>query len=205
VAPLNLRRRFIELIEREAAHAAAGRPARIIGKMNALVDTDVIDALYRASQAGVEIDLVVRGICCLRPGMPGISERIRVISIVGRFLEHSRLWQFQNGGDEEFYIGSCDWMPRNFDRRVEAAAPVESPALHERLRSLLATYLDDNRQAWELHPDGQWVQRMPDGPARSSHDLLQRNSWGVTRDGQIAIVPSTPTSPPDRRIAAAGD
>jgi polyphosphate kinase len=204
VAPLNLRARFIELIEREAAHAAAGRPARIIGKMNALVDTDVIDALYRASQAGVEIDLIVRGICCLRPGMRGISERIRVISIVGRFLEHSRLWQFKNGGDEEFYIGSCDWMPRNFDRRVEAAAPVESPALHERLRSLLATYLDDNRQAWELRPDGQWVQRVPEGAVRSSHELLQRNSWGMTRE-PIAIVPASQPVPADRRIAAAGD
>jgi polyphosphate kinase len=136
--------------------------------------------------------------------MPGISERIRVISIVGRFLEHSRLWQFKNGGDEEFYIGSCDWMPRNFDRRVEAAAPVESPALHERLRSLLATYLDDNRQAWELRPDGQWVQRVPEGAVRSSHELLQRNSWGMTRE-PIAIVPAAQPVPPDRRIAAAGD
>jgi len=204
IAPLNLRARFIELIEREAAHAAAGRPARIIGKMNALVDKDVIDALYRASQAGVTIDLIVRGICCLRPGIPGVSDHIRVISIVGRFLEHSRLWQFQNGGDEEFYLGSCDWMPRNFDRRVEAAAPVESPALHERLRSLLATYLDDNRQAWELRPEGQWVQRVPEGATRSSHEILQRNSWGTVRETPIAIAPGAAT-PTSRRIAAAGD
>jgi polyphosphate kinase len=204
IAPLNLRARFIELIEREAAHAAAGRPARIIGKMNALVDKDVMDALYRASQAGVTIDLIVRGICCLRPGIPGVSDHIRVISIVGRFLEHSRLWQFQNGGDEEFYLGSCDWMPRNFDRRVEAAAPVESPALHERLRSLLATYLDDNRQAWELRPEGQWVQRVPEGASRSSHEILQRNSWGMMRETPIAIVPGTPSTA-SRRIAAAGD
>jgi polyphosphate kinase len=203
VAPLNLRARFIELIEREAAHAEAGRPARIIGKMNALVDTEIIDALYRASQAGVEIDLIVRGICCLRPGIPGVSDRIRVISIIGRFLEHSRLWKFTNGGDEEFYIGSCDWMQRNFDRRVEAAAPVESPALHERLRSLLATYLEDNRQAWELRPEGQWVQRMPDGAARSSHEVLQRNSWGVTRDAP-GVGPGV-SAPSERRIAAAGD
>jgi polyphosphate kinase len=202
VAPLNLRARFIELIEREAAHANAGRPARIIGKMNALVDGEVIDALYRASQAGVAIDLIVRGICCLRPGIAGISEHIRVISIVGRFLEHSRLWHFQNGGEEEFYLGSCDWMPRNFDRRVEAAAPVESPALHERLRSLLATYLDDNQQAWELRPEGQWVQRVPDGPPRPSHDLLQRNSWGMTREVPVTAPGSTPAS---SRIAAAGD
>jgi polyphosphate kinase len=205
VAPLNLRARFIELIDREAAHAAAGRPARIIGKMNALVDMDVIDALYRASQAGVEIDLIVRGICCLRPGIPDVSDRIRVISIIGRFLEHSRLWQFTNGGDEEFYLGSCDWMPRNFDRRVEAAAPVESPALHERLRTLLATYLEDNRQAWELRPDGQWVQRMPTGTVRSSHEILQRNSWGTTREAPAVSAPSGQSVPPSRRIAAAGD
>src|SRR5690242_2528841 len=121
VAPVNLRGRFIELIRREADHAAAGRPARIVGKMNALVDAEVIDELYRASQAGVEIDLIVRGICCLRPNLPGVSDRIRVVSIVGRFLEHSRLWYFANGGsgNEEFYVGSADWMPRNFDRRVE--------------------------------------------------------------------------------------
>jgi polyphosphate kinase len=172
--------------------------------MNALVDTDVIDALYKASRAGVSIDLIVRGICCLRPGLPGISDHIRVISIVGRFLEHSRLWHFENGGDEEFYLGSCDWMPRNFDRRVEAAAPVESPALHERLRSLLATYLDDNRQAWELRPEGQWVQRVPEGAPRSSHDILQRNSWGMVREAPVAIAPGA-AAPPSRRIAAAGD
>ena len=181
VAPVNMRGRFIELIRREAQHAAEGRPARIIGKMNALVDAEVIDELYLASQAGVEIDLIVRGICCLRPGIPGVSDRIRVISIIGRFLEHSRLWHFSNGGAEEFYLGSSDWMPRNFDRRVEAVAPVESPALHERLRALFATYLEDNRQAWELGPDGEWTQREPDGVARASHERLLRNSWGGAR------------------------
>ncbi|MEO7083628.1 MAG: polyphosphate kinase 1 [Gemmatimonadaceae bacterium] len=179
IAPVNLRNRVIELIEREAQHAATGLPARIVAKMNALVDAPVIDALYRASQAGVEIDLIVRGICCLRPGIEGVSDRIRVTSIVGRFLEHSRLWHFANGGNEEFYLGSADWMPRNFDRRVEAVAPVESPAQHERLRSLLSTYLDDNRQAWRLGADGVWWQREPDGPARASHERLMRNSWGV--------------------------
>ena len=110
--------------------------------------------------------MIVRGICCLRPGLAGVSERIRVISIVGRFLEHSRLWSFSNGGEEEFYLGSADWMPRNFDRRVEAVAPVEAPALHVRLRALLNTYLDDNRQAWTLGADGVWSQREPDGAAR---------------------------------------
>jgi polyphosphate kinase len=182
VAPVNLRDRVIELIEREAAHAAAGRPARIVCKMNALVDVEVIDALYRASQAGVDIDLIVRGICCLRPGLPGISERINVISIVGRFLEHSRLWNFANGGDEEFYIGSADWMPRNFDRRVEAVAPVESSALHDRLRALLAVYLEDDRQAWKLGSDGVWERRVATGTPRASHEVLQRNSWGLGRD-----------------------
>ena len=186
VAPVNLRARFIELIRREAEHAAAGRPARVVGKMNALVDQEIIDELYRASQAGVEIDLIVRGICCLRPGLAGVSDRIRVISIVGRFLEHSRLWHFANGGAEEFYLGSADWMPRNFDRRVEAVAPVEDPALHERLRALLATYLEDNRQAWELGPDGVWTQREPEGRTRASHERLLRNSWGGVRKSLAA-------------------
>jgi polyphosphate kinase len=182
VAPVNMRGRFLELIEREAAHARGGRPARIIGKMNALVDAEVIDALYRASQAGVTVDLIVRGICCLRPGLPGISDNVRVISIIGRFLEHSRLLYFANGGEEEFYVGSADWMPRNFDRRVEAIAPVDDPLLHARLRSLLEIYLEDNRLAWDLAADGVWTQRQPDGPVRASHDRLLRNSWGMTRD-----------------------
>ena len=188
VAPTNLRTRFIELIEREAAHAAAGRPARIIGKMNALVDPEVIDALYRASQAGVDIDLIVRGICCLRPGIPGTSDRIRVVSIIGRFLEHSRVWQFANGGTDEFYIGSSDWMQRNFDRRVEAVAPVEEPALHLRLRSLLGTYLEDNRQAWDLDAGGVWTQRQPDGPVRASHERLLKNSWAAGGSLDLAVV-----------------
>ncbi|HEV7991883.1 MAG TPA: polyphosphate kinase 1 [Gemmatimonadaceae bacterium] len=178
VAPANMRERFIELIERESQHARAGRQARIVGKMNALVDPDVIDALYRASQAGVEIDLIVRGICCLRPGMPQLSERIRVTSIIGRFLEHSRVWHFHNGGEDEYYIGSADWMPRNFIRRVEAVAPVEAPTLQARLRSLLETCLEDNRQAWELRGDGEWVQRKPHGEVRSTHVRLLADSWG---------------------------
>ncbi len=182
VAPVNMRARFLELIAREADHAAAGRPARIVGKMNALVDEETIDALYRASQAGVEIDLIVRGICCLRPGLPGVSENIRVISIVGRFLEHSRLWQFTNGGEEEFYLGSADWMPRNFDRRVEAVAPIETPALHERVRMLLRTYLNDDRMAWDLAADGTWSQRNPVSTARPSHEVLIKQPWGVPRD-----------------------
>jgi polyphosphate kinase len=178
VAPANMRERFIELIQREGMHAQAGRGGRIIAKMNALVDTETIDALYAASEAGVEIDLIVRGICCLRPGLPGVSSRIRVTSVVGRFLEHSRIWQFGNGGDDEFYIGSADWMPRNFLRRVEAVAPVEVPRLRERLRQLLQAYLEDNRQAWELDADGRYQQRTPDGEERASQSRLLLESWG---------------------------
>jgi polyphosphate kinase len=158
--------------------------------MNSLVDPEAIQALYRAAKAGVEIDLVVRGICCLRPGVEGLSDRIRVISIVGRFLEHSRLWWFGNGGADEYYLGSADWMPRNFDRRVEAVAPVEDRALHVRLRALLTTCLEDNRQAWDLHPDGSWTQRRPDGvPERATHRRLLKESWGLGREsGPQAVV-----------------
>ena len=183
VAPANMRERFIELIQRESAHAQAGRGGRIIAKMNALVDAETIDALYAASEAGVEIDLIVRGICCLRPGLPGVSSRIRVTSVVGRFLEHSRVWQFGNGGEDELYIGSADWMPRNFLRRVEAVAPVEVPRLRERLRRLLQTYLEDNRQAWELDADGRYHQRLPSGDVLASQARLLADSWGE-HDGQ---------------------
>ena len=180
VAPANMRSRFLELIAREAELARAGQGGRIVAKMNALVDPEIIDALYRASQAGVAIDLIVRGICCLRPGVPGVSETIRVTSIVGRFLEHSRIWYFANGGADEYYVGSADWMPRNLDRRVEAVAPVEDPALHVRLRALLDTCLADNRQAWELGADGTYTQRDPGGgAARSTHVTLLRDPWGI--------------------------
>jgi polyphosphate kinase len=168
--------------------------------MNALVDAETIDALYRASQAGVKIDLIVRGICCLRPGLPGVSDNIRVVSIVGRFLEHSRLWQFTNGGDEEFYLGSADWMPRNFDRRVEAVAPIEMPALHERVRMLLQTYLDDERMAWDLAADGTWTQRNPSSTARPSHELLIRQPWGVPKEPAV----SSREAPVERSSEKAG-
>jgi polyphosphate kinase len=176
VAPTSMRERFIELIDREASHAREGRPARIIAKMNALVDSRTIDALYRASEAGVEIDLIVRGICCLRPGLPGLSERIRVVSVVGRFLEHSRAWYFANGGSgaDEYFIGSPDWMTRNFDRRVEAVTPIDDTTLHQRLAAIFRTCLADNRQAWDLAGDGTWRQRTPepDEPVRATHVLL---------------------------------
>ncbi len=180
VAPVNMRARVLELIAREAEHARAGRPSRIIAKMNALVDAETIRSLYEASQAGVEIDLIVRGICCLHPGLAGVSERIRVVSIIGRFLEHSRIWHFANAGAGEYYLGSADWMPRNLDRRVEAVTPVEDPALHARLARLLATELADNRQAWELGADGRWRQRTAGGaPEVASHAEFMRDSWGT--------------------------
>ncbi len=179
VAPTTMRTRVIELIDRETSHARSGNGGRITAKMNAIVDPDTIEALYRASRAGVEIDLIVRGICCLRPGVDGVSDRIRVSSIIGRFLEHSRLWRFANGGSPEYYIGSADWMPRNFDRRVEAAVPVEDATLHPRLDALLETCLTDNRGAWDLRADGTYHQRTPGtDPERSAQVIWQRDSWG---------------------------
>mgnify|MGYP001791776710 CR=1 FL=1 len=177
--PGYMRERFLALIARETEHARAGRPARLIAKMNALADPDAILALYEAGRAGVSIDLIVRGICCLRPGIEGISDNIRVTSIVGRFLEHSRLWYFLNDGEEEYYLGSADWMPRNFERRVEAVTPVEDRSLHEPLRILLATYLRDNRNAWVLQPDGCYEQRQLDGePERSAQQIAVASTWG---------------------------
>jgi polyphosphate kinase len=199
VSPGSMRSRFLDLIEREAEAAREGRPARIIAKMNALVDAALIEALYVASQAGVQIDLIVRGICCLRPGVPGVSEGIRVISIIGRFLEHSRVYYFANGGEGEVYFGSPDWMPRNFDRRVEAATPVEDPVLRRRLLSLLEVCVADNRQAWELSADGSYSQRNPNGgPEIATHTLLIGDPWGeasVASLGLAAAVPAQSGSP----------
>ena len=155
VAPANLRGQMIRLIKREAAHARAGRPAHIIVKINRLADVEIIRALYEASQAGVRIDLIVRGVCMLRPGVAGLSENITVRSIVGRFLEHSRIYYFANGGEEDVYIGSSDWMPRNFDRRVEVITPIADPRLKRYLKDeVLDIYLKDNVKARLLKPDG---------------------------------------------------
>jgi polyphosphate kinase len=155
VAPFQLHARMLELIQREAAHARRGLPARIIAKMNSLVDPEIIAALYAASQAGVTIDLIVRGICCLRPGLPGLSDRITVRSIVGRFLEHSRVFYFENGCQPEVFVGSADWMPRNFFRRIELVFPIEDGVLRERIkRELLDVQLADNVKARWLRPDG---------------------------------------------------
>jgi polyphosphate kinase len=133
----------------------------MILKMNGLVDREVIQLLYRASQAGVDVDLLVRSMCCLRPGVPGVSDRIRVRSIVGRFLEHSRVWYFRNGGNEDVYIGSADLMPRNLDRRIEIMAPLKNAELRRRMFDILQTYLADNVKARELRPDGRYVRVRP--------------------------------------------
>ena len=158
VAPLDLAEKIIALIDREAEHARQGRPARMVAKMNALLDKNVVQALYRASQAGVEIDLIVRGICSLRPGVRGVSDHIRVRSIVGRFLEHSRIYYFLNAGEEEIYVGSADWMPRNLYERVEVLVPLRDEFLRERVHhEILDTYLADNRKARVLLPDSTYI------------------------------------------------
>jgi polyphosphate kinase len=160
VAPTGLRSGFEELIDRETEHARAGRPSGIVAKLNAISDAGIVQALYRASRAGVPIDLVVRGMCVLRPGIPGVSETIRVSSIVGRFLEHSRIFAFVNGGDREVYIGSADWMGRNLDRRVETVVPVFDPSLGETIvNDILDVYLADNVKSRILRSDGSYERR----------------------------------------------
>jgi len=149
-----LREKLTDLIERETGHAKAGRPARIVAKLNRLADAKIIESLYEASQAGVSIDLIVRGICMLRPGVAGLSENIRVRSVVGRFLEHSRIIYFANDDNEELYIGSADWMLRNLDHRVEVVCPVAEPELRDYLKGVLDVYLRDNVNARELSADG---------------------------------------------------
>jgi polyphosphate kinase len=177
VAPINMRRRFLELIRREVEHQEAGRGGHIIAKMNSLEDQEIIEALYEASAAGVEIDLMVRGICRLRPGLAGRSETVRVISIVGRFLEHARIFYFANAGRPEYFFGSADWMSRNLDYRVEAITPVEEPRLQEELKAILDVQLADNVKAWDMRADGSYIQRTPvDGeePRNSQELLMQR-------------------------------
>ncbi|MCL4835308.1 MAG: polyphosphate kinase 1 [Caldilineaceae bacterium] len=156
VAPVTMRQRFLEMIETEIANALAGRPARIVAKMNALDDAPIVAKLYEASQAGVPIQLIVRGNCRLRPGLPGISENIQVTSVIGRFLEHHRIFYFENGGDPLYFMGSADWMTRNLSDRVEAIVPIEEPALQQQLQSVLDICLQDRRQGWEMLPDGRY-------------------------------------------------
>jgi len=178
VAPVNMRRRFLQLIRREIKYQNESKKGRIIAKMNSLEDTEMIAALYEASKAGVQIDLIVRGICCLRPGLPGVSENIRVISIIGRFLEHSRIYYFHNNGKPEYYIGSADWMRRNLDFRVEACTPIEDEVSQKEIKEILDIMLSDNRNAWTLHEDKTYTQRQPaEGEEeRSCHKILMKRS-----------------------------
>jgi polyphosphate kinase len=165
VAPVTMRQRFLEMVEREVEHHGAGRPARIIAKMNQLEDRELCEAIVRASRAGVAIDLIVRGFSVLAPGVAGATENVRITSVIGRFLEHSRIYYFQNGSQDpvggEFYIGSADWMRRNLSERVEAITPVEAAPLRARLWEVLDVMLHDHRQAWDMRPDGTYVQRRP--------------------------------------------
>ena len=180
VAPLTMADRLVALIEREGTHAKAGKPAYIIAKMNGLLDRRTVEALYAASEAGVEIDLIVRGMCSLRPGVKGLSERIRVRSIVGRFLEHSRMFCFANGGREEVYCGSADWMPRNLVERCEVMFPVTQADLHKRLGDeILGAYLADNTKARLLQPDGEYVRAPQVGEPFSAQDYLMRMAEGA--------------------------
>src|SRR6185369_6166352 len=162
VSPVNIAEHSLDLIARESDHSRLGRPARIIAKMNALLDKNIITALYRASQAGVEIDLLVRGMCALRPGVRGVSDHIQVRSIVGRFLEHSRIFYFANGGQEEIYLSSADWMPRNLYERVEVVFPVEDEKIKQRIKNeIIQTQLNDNLGARLLNPDGSYERMRP--------------------------------------------
>jgi len=173
VAPVTLRKGMETLIRREIEHSREGRQGHIRAKMNALVDPDIINLLYEASQAGVKIELIIRGMCSLYPSRPGISETISVMSIIGQFLEHSRIFWFANGGAPEAYIGSADWMSRNLDRRVEAVTPVEAPELRLKLEQLLELYLRDNRGAWDMQSDGSFVQRRPDKGEKERNSQVQ--------------------------------
>ncbi len=187
-APFTLKKGMLDLIAQEAQHAQEGRPAHIIAKVNSLTDAKIIKALYRASQAGVKIDLIVRGMCCLRPGIPGVSHNIQVRSIVGRFLEHSRVYYFLNdGGEEKLYLSSADWMERNLDRRVETCFPVEGRKLITRVKKELDLYLHDNAQCWVLQPDGRYVRLAPTGHqvSRSAQSVLLERLTSASDSGVL--------------------
>ena len=202
VAPLTMAESFLGLIRREMEHARAGRPAHIVAKMNALLEPSVIEALYAASQAGVEVDLIIRGVCTLRPGVKDLSERIRVRSIVGRFLEHSRIFHFANGGDDEIFIGSADWMPRNLFERCEVIFPVRDAAAKARIHGeILPSLLADTVKARILQPDGTYIRAskaLKDAPSFSSQDFLIHLAEGKLDSD--AIPHATIPNPPARRV-----
>jgi polyphosphate kinase len=207
VAPLTMAESFLRLIRRECEHASAGRPAHIIAKMNALLEPSVIDALYQASQAGVQIDLIIRGLSILRPGVKGLSDNIRVRSVVGRFLEHSRIFHFDNGGENEIYLGSADWMPRNLFERCEVVFPVRDPAAVNRIHNeILPAYLADTVKARLQQPDGTYVRAskiFKDAPAFSSQDFLMQLAEGkVDVDGIPGLPAEKPAVKPETKSSA---
>jgi polyphosphate kinase len=202
VAPTMMRVRFTEMIQREAEHARSGRPAGIRAKMNQLQDPEIIRELYRASRAGVPICLQVRGLSCLRPGVPGLSETIRVFSVVGRFLEHGRIYEFTNGGAPEYYLGSADWMRRNLDRRVESVTPVLDPDLRQELARILSVYEEDNHSAWDCAPDGTYRRRRSEADAvrRDAQETFMQMAQGRSRE-EVAGPAAGEGSPAPRRPA----
>lgn len=201
VAPLGLHEAILGLIAREASHARAGKRAEIVAQMNSLVDVDVIDALYAASQAGVEIKLMVRGVCCLRPGIPGLSDRVQVRAIIDRFLEHERIFRFENGGAREIYFSSADWMPRNFHRRVEILVPIIDQQIAQRIDDILKLLFSDTAKIWELAPDGSYTRvAVPSGPTvRAQQKFIElargRARTDTHRQGRFHIL-QLPTSEP---------
>ena len=191
VAPVTMRQHFLELIRREAEHVRAGRKAGIRAKVNQLQDKRTIQELYRASQAGVPIELIVRGLCCLRPQVPGLSENIRVFSVLGRFLEHSRIYRFANGGDPAYFIGSADWMKRNLSRRVETITPVVDPSIRDELTEILDVYESDNCSAWDCQLDGTYVRRRPaeSEERKAAQEIFIRRAMARPASEQTAEAP----------------
>jgi polyphosphate kinase len=187
-APLGLRKKLVSLIEEETQRRLQGQKAFIYAKLNALVDPEIIQALYRASQAGVTIRLNIRGICCLKPGVRGVSDNITVISIVDRFLEHARILHFSHGGQDSVFISSADWMPRSLDRRIELLTPVEDDASKRKLMEILATYFQDNQNAWKLLPDGSY-ERLEPGVGQvklRAQKLLYQSSVDSVKAAELA-------------------
>ncbi len=197
IAPHGLRRRLTRLILREGMRSQKQKPGLIMAKLNSLVDKEIIEALYRASQQGVEIKLNVRGICCLRPGVPGLSENIEVTSVVDTFLEHSRIFYFSNAGEEEVYLSSADWMPRNLDRRLEVLFPIEDPKLKAETAEMLKLYFKDNQKAWSLEADGSYRKKMPgsEKPFRVQEFLCRKAEESQSQAKTIALKDITPQKP----------